>query len=781
MWEDRQTGLLTFYMALALIGVYVLGVKVHERYLFPALLLLLMTYVTTRDRRVLWLFGGLAVTTFINTAIVLDNAVLFGAEQGHLNPDTNAVNDTLCVINLLLCGWGMLLGIRGLRASQTKSVPAIEETEEKNDIPEGYRRMLVSPADARLHLTLRDYVVIGTVTVLYAVLAFTNLGAKTAPQTAWVSTSPDEQVVFDLGEEKEFSVLYYAGVSYNNFSLSVSSDGENWSEQYPCQMREGMCWQWHYAVESYTDDAGKIHFTGAAPNNIEWFNARYLRVNACESGLNLWEIVARDRNGENLPMTLIDHTGAQPDLLDEPKPAEHLIDENASCIGEPGWFNSMYFDEIYHAREAYHNLHGEITYEWTHPPLGKLLMSVCVAIFGMTPFGWRFAGAMIGVLMLPALYLLALQLTKKRSVAFVAMTAFSLDLMHFTQTRIATIDSFPLLFILLSYLCMVRYMQMDLFALKDGENSRIFTRAFCRSLIPLFLGGLFMGLSIASKWTGAYSAVGLAVLFFSAVWRQARASMLSYELETENEKLRARLRNAQNHTMQRILITCGFCVVFFVVIPCVIYVLSYIPQISPGGPFTIARVIQTQENMLSYHSTPGLGMDHPFQSPWWQWPFILKPIWYVQDHYEPSGFASTIMCFGNPWVFYIGAFAMAGVLVLWVLRHMSISRKGFALKNGNGDLTLFVIVIGFLAQYLPWMLVPRSMYMYHYFASVPFIILSTAWFIGQIRKPNHRWLLIAVYLVGASVFFVMFFPYASGVLTNTEWMDAMKWFSRLYY
>ena len=44
------------------------------------------------------------------------------------------------------------------------------------------------------------------------------------------------------------------------------------------------------------------------------------------------------------------------------------------------------------------------------------------------------------------------------------MVAFSLDLMHYTQTRIATIDSFPVFFILLSYLCMVRYLQTDLFA-----------------------------------------------------------------------------------------------------------------------------------------------------------------------------------------------------------------------------------------------------------------------------------------------------------------------------
>ena len=32
-------------------------------------------------------------------------------------------------------------------------------------------------------------------------------------------------------------------------------------------------------------------------------------------------------------------------------------------------------------------------------------MSVGIAIFGMTPFGWRFMGTLLGALMLPAMYL----------------------------------------------------------------------------------------------------------------------------------------------------------------------------------------------------------------------------------------------------------------------------------------------------------------------------------------------------------------------------------------
>ena len=71
----------------------------------------------------------------------------------------------------------------------------------------------------------------------------------------------------------------------------------------------------------------------------------------------------------------------------------------------------MYFDEIYHARTAYEFLHGLPTYENTHPPLGKILISVGIAIFGMNPFGWRIMGTLFGIAMLPFLYLLWKKMT----------------------------------------------------------------------------------------------------------------------------------------------------------------------------------------------------------------------------------------------------------------------------------------------------------------------------------------------------------------------------------
>ncbi len=775
---------LPYCLAMTLIGVYVLGIKIHERYLFCALALLLIGYAATRDRRMLWLCVGFSATTFINTAIVLDNSILFGAVNGHLTADTLGLNDALCAANLLLCGWAAYIGFTEPRAAESD---ALEQAPEPAR-PSAAAASLLAPRDARLRLERRDWLIMLITAAVYAVVTFVNLGSTKAPQTGWVSTSKDEQIVLELQERQTFSVAYFGEVNYGNFSVSVSDDGIVWSEPIPCDMREALCFRWVYANASTTEN-GVTTFRTESPDSVLWLTGRYLRVNAERAGLKLNELILHNQNGDVLPLALVSHTGAK-DELGVNKPAENLIDEQDTMQGEPSWFNGTYFDEIYFARTAYEHLHGLTPpLEYTHPPLGKLMIAACVAVFGMTPFGWRFAGALIGVLMLPALYLLAKQLTRRRDLATFSMLLLAFDLLHFTQTRIATIDSFPVFFIILSYLCMARYLMADPVP-SDGraEKPRLMTRAFLRSLIPLALCGLFMGLGIACKWIGIYSAVGLAILFLVATVRRLLAGNAAFAIEigegsTLTDAQKGRVRDARELTVKRMLVTCGFCVLFFIVVPLVIYYLSYIPFLAPSGPVTIQRVIDEQVRIFRYHSTPGLGDDHPFNSPWWQWPFILKPIWYVQDKFEPAGYASTIMCMGNPAVFYVGAVCMALCILLCVRKYLSIARGRLSLRHGDGDLTLPMLVIGFLTQYLPWVLVPRSMYFYHYFASVPFIILATAVVFGLVpeTKPKLRHGLMIGFVLVAAAFFAMFYPYASGALTPVSWLEWLKWFPRIYY
>ena len=52
--------------------VVIFYVVMHERYLYPVLMLCLMSLIYTRDRRFMYVFIGFSITNFYNVAYVLD-------------------------------------------------------------------------------------------------------------------------------------------------------------------------------------------------------------------------------------------------------------------------------------------------------------------------------------------------------------------------------------------------------------------------------------------------------------------------------------------------------------------------------------------------------------------------------------------------------------------------------------------------------------------------------------------------------------------------------------
>ena len=142
--------------------------------------------------------------------------------------------------------------------------------------------------------------------------------------------------------------------------------------------------------------------TQATENSTSDMSAttRYLRLSLTDNDASLIELVFLDANG-NITRPL--NADAYPTLFDE----SDLYPERYS------FRNSMYFDEIYHGRTGYEMLHRMTAYETTHPPLGKDFIMLGIALFGMTAFGWRFAGTLFGVLLVPLAWCFVRRLTRR--------------------------------------------------------------------------------------------------------------------------------------------------------------------------------------------------------------------------------------------------------------------------------------------------------------------------------------------------------------------------------
>ncbi len=793
--RSRDIRLLPWLGGLLFILLYVFGVKMHERYIFPALLLLASAWVLCRDRRILYVTLLFSFTLFMNEYIVLDNSIRLGSQLGHLNRDTVWLADVLSVLNVAGSIYAVWLGLELFLPGKQRAVTF--------DKP---RCALNWKSDRTLHWNRKDTVLLAAITAVYAVITLLTLGSAKAPQTGWSSSSPEEQIVFDLGEfRNDVEILYFAQVSRNDFSFSVSDDGENWREETWAQMDQGQCWKWKYVTESYENGNGNRSYQ-TDENHIIRFSGRYFRLTAHQFSLRLNEILFRSSDGKVLPVRIADRTGAVPEselysdpqfLIDEQDTLENLpaipqTEETANGKIQPSWWNSTYFDEIYHARTGYEFLKASVPYETSHPPLGKVMMSAGIALFGMTPFGWRFAGALAGILMLPGMYLIGKQLTKKTRIAVLSCMLMTLDCMHLTQTQIATIDSFPVLFIIFAYFFMLRFIQTDL----TREKLTV-------SLKNLALSGLFMGMSIASKWIGIYAGAGLAVLFFWHCIRMIRIQRNAEALNGQDgipdaEKLRLKEMTVSGGSIsapRRVAVLCAWCVLFFAAVPVLIYLLSYIPymaynkQIHSLGDY-LAAVWKSQIGMFNYHNTPGLGMDHPFYSPWWQWPVMGKPMYYASKLYLPADYPvhHSIFAFGNPAVWFGGLAALVYCVCFTVMR------KRYRIP-GNGlnwhlspltfDVRFMFVLIGLLAQYLPWVPVPRGTYIYHYFASLPFLMLPAClcfdWRTEERWKNTLNICLISAVIVTAAVFFVLLFPYASGMNVPDAWLDIGKHLARIWY
>ena len=328
---------------------------------------------------------------------------------------------------------------------------------------------------ASSRLTARDFFCMAAFTLIFGICIFYRLGSLHTPETfetIKVGEVGENEIVLQFDGEQPISgisvYLGYKGKREISFSVYDRST-DTWEivkSRY--SVESAFCWN-NVEIDRTVSSMGMV---------------------LMEDKAQIMEIVCLDDAGEPvLPANAADYP--------------QLFDEQELFIREPTYYDETMFDEVYHGRTAYEFLHGLSIYENTHPPLGKSIISIGIALFGMNPFGWRFMCALFGTLLIPLMYLFARKIFCRTDIACLSAVLSGTAFMNTTLSRIATIDILVAFFSMLMFFCMYGYTQ----ALSENKP-------MWQQRLWLLSGGISMGLAVAIKWTGVYAAAGIAVLFF---------------------------------------------------------------------------------------------------------------------------------------------------------------------------------------------------------------------------------------------------------------------------
>ena len=171
-----------------------------------------------------------------------------------------------------------------------------------------------------------------------------------------------------------------------------------------------------------------------------------------------------------------------------------------------------------------------------------------------------------------------------------------------------------------------------------------------------------------------------------------------------------------------------------IVLPVAVYVVAYVPWAALDGHQLVEgypaghegqTLLELTGQMYRYHNE--LADAHAASSPWWAWPFDLKPVWFYQGGFG-DGTAAAIYDAGNLVIWWLGVPAMAFVA------YQAYRRRSLALA---------LIAVGFAAQWIPWARIDRAAFQYHYYTALPFIVLALAYFVAELWHGASRrtWML----------------------------------------
>lgn len=432
-----------------------------------------------------------------------------------------------------------------------------------------------------------------------------------------------------------------------------------------------------------------------------------------------------------------------------------------------GYPDRIFFDETYYAPQGQEMIQRGVEEGFAvHPPVGKWLIGAGIAIFGYDAFGFRAASAAAGTLTVLFTYFAGVRLFRRRGVAALAAFFVAIDGLALTMSRIAMLDIFLSMFVMLGVWFLLKDRDIQWSGLPAGPPvpERPLPR---RSHLWRWMAGIAFGLALSTKWSAllAIGGAGLFVGISELLWRRRLTGSM----------FRGWWRGAASALLT------------LAVVPLLIYVISYVgwfinysdtrlglEECADGScnlsvPEIASRWWGEQQQIAYFHRT--LEAEHPYRSLPTTWPYLGRPVAYYYEACDDEKLAAgecvteqgnveEILGIGNPAIWWLGLFALP--LAGWF--------------SARGDWRALTILGFYAIQYVPWLVVPRPNFLFYMTPVVPFLCLAVAFALWRVSShPFLRWVPAAA-TVTAVAAFLFWYPLWTAIEMPLESWQLRIWF-----
>jgi dolichyl-phosphate-mannose--protein O-mannosyl transferase len=440
-----------------------------------------------------------------------------------------------------------------------------------------------------------------------------------------------------------------------------------------------------------------------------------------------------------------------------------------------------------------------------HPEAGKWLIALGEKAFGMDPFGWRIASAVVGSLMVLVMCRLARRMTGSTLLGCVAGLLLCFDGMQFVLSRLALLDIFVAFFLLCGVACVVNdrdWFRARMARLSPAPVTSDHGWGPVRGLLfrPWLVGaGISFGLACGTKWVAVYPMAAFGLLVWAWSWGARRSFGVRWPV------LKSAVVDGLPAFVQLVLV--GFLVYVATWTGWLVNAHEYEQHLSAtqythynGGQDWPTRGAEDAEglgelkqslvSLAHYHRDVYMfhthflnDADHTYQSQPSGWLLLNRPVGVDADvDIQPgsqgcdapagSDCLRQVILLGTPALWWGGILALVYALLMWV---------------GARDWRAGVAIVGTASTWLPWLQYDdRPIFIFYAVLTLPFIVLAITLALGHLvgrsRVPTPRRtagvVVAGSFVVLVLVNFAWFWPiYTDGLLTHAEWLNRI-WFDR---